>query len=258
MRRNESFLLFLFILFLIVNISNTLLTTDWWGGNTDYLTQTVVVVTSRGYGTGWWVNHDHIITAYHVVEGAPDIKVVRGEWWGPAVVVHHDIAKDIAVLKVSNPPPWAKGLPLSSDLRLGDRVLVVGYPVQLYFECQGNATLMSISPRVASGTISWISPDPSHPVAEIDVSTDAGNSGGPVVKAGVSGVVGIIVYARKGVVSEGYYILRSDAIAEELREAGIGFKVRYDLRPILAGIGLVALVIGIIAIVLGGKRVAIN
>lgn len=252
--RDEGLLLFIFILFIVVNVSNTLLTSNLWR-SVDYLSQTVVVVSSTGYGTGWWVDRKHIVTAYHVIDTAADIRALRGRWLSPCTAVYTDTANDVAVLRVDNPPPWAEGLPLSSDLRLGDRVLVVGYPIQLYFELGGNITEMSAAPRVASGTISWISP--THPVAEIDVATDAGNSGGPVLKDEVGAVVGMIVYARKGVVSEGFYILRADAIALALKEAGIDYKVRYDLRPMLAGVGLAALVIGVLAVaLLGGRRVA--
>lgn len=191
--------------------------------STDYLDQTVVVVSSDGYGTGWWLDHSHVVTAYHVVDTGVKL-IIRGDWASKAKVVYHNATLDIAILKVYNPPSWAKGLSLNYDIKEGDVVRVVGYPVQLYEELKGNIKLMSISPRVATGTIAWI--NPKFPVAELDVSTDAGNSGGPVVNAETGAVVGMIVYARKGVVSEGYYMLRADAIAQAIKQAGLTYHVR--------------------------------
>ncbi len=224
-----------FVVLAILLSSISLVLTLTQSPSNDYLDQTVVVLSLDSYGTGWWVDSRHIVTAYHVVDTGVQ-SVVRGEWSSEARIVYCDSTLDIAVLEVANPPSWARGLSLNHNIRQGDRVRVVGYPVQLYQELNGDIEAMSISPRVSEGIITWLSP--TSPVAELDVSTDAGNSGGPVVHAESGGVVGMIIYARKGVVSEGYYMLRADAIAEALKEAGVGYRVRYDLRPYLIGVAV--------------------
>ena len=221
--------------------------------NEDYLDQTVVVLSPDSYGTGWWVDGKHVITAYHVVDTGVQV-VLRGDWNSTAKVIYYNTTLDIAILEVANPAPWARGLSLNYNIKQGDVVKVVGYPVQLYEELNGDLKLMSISPRVATGTIAWI--NPSFPVAELDVSTDAGNSGGPVVNAETGGVVGMIIYARKGIVSEGYYMLRADAIAQAIKAAGVGYKVRYDLRPYLLGAAIalqLAMLVAMIAYAGRGK-----
>ena len=237
----------IFTLLAILLTSTSLILMITQSPNEDYLDQTVVVLSPDSYGTGWWVDKQHVVTAYHVVDTGVQ-GVVRGDWSSSAKVIYFNTTLDIAILEVSNPPPWARGLSLNYNIKQGDVVRVVGYPVQLYEELQGDIKTMSISPRVATGTIAWINPE--FPVAELDVSTDAGNSGGPVVNAETGAVVGMIIYARKGIVSEGYYMLRADAIAEALKEAGLGYRVRYDLRPYLVGVSIalqLAMIVAMIA-----------
>jgi len=188
----------------------------------DAYSQVVVVACNNGYGTGWFVNHDYILTAYHVVRDCSHPVAVRGGWSSNLTLVAYNDTLDIAVLRPDRPPSWARGLPLSFRVSIGDPVFVVGYPIQLYEETRDIA-IMSTTPRVASGSVSWLHPD--RPVFQFDIPTDAGNSGGPVVSKETGGVVGIVVYARPGVVSEGYFGLRMDAVAEFLDQHGIEYRV---------------------------------
>ncbi len=197
----------------------------------------VVVCGSTGYGTGWFVNSEYVVTAYHVVAGCGNITLVRDPWLSPASIAAYDAEHDIAVLKTANPPEWAKGLPLSYKVSIGDPIYVVGYPVQLYAEAGNNVRLMSRNPRVASGTVSWLHPE--RPIFQFDIPTDAGNSGGPVVSKESGGVVGLVVYARPGIVSEGYFGLRMDYVAQFLDSHGIPYRVAGGGAPAwLLGLGL--------------------
>jgi len=176
------------------------------------------------YGTGWFIDHNHVITANHVVAscvGNP--LLIRAPWASNATIQAYDANLDIALLEVERPPSWASGLPLSYSLAIGDDVYVVGYPIQLYQEVEQSIEDMSKIPRVQKASVAWINPD--KKVFEFSPGTDAGNSGGPIVSAKSGGVVGIVIYARSGVVSEGFYGLRMDGIAQFLSENHVKYQV---------------------------------
>lgn len=202
----------------------------------------VVVVACQGqdvYGTGWFINHDHVVTAYHVVAECSHPRLIRAPWVSNATVEAYDSELDIAVLRVANPPSWARGIPLTPSVSIGDPVYIIGYPIQIYEETKDLAAMSRI-PRVASGTVSWIHPE--KPIFQFDIPTDAGNSGGPVISKRTGGAVGLVVYARPGIVSEGYFGLRMDAVAKFLDEHGIEYCVagNHAGLAVLLGLGAVA------------------
>ena len=218
----------------------------------DAYSQVVVVACSNGYGTGWFVNHEYLVTAAHVVAGCNSPKALRGPWSSNLTIVAVDTQLDVALLRVVNPPDWAKGLPLSYSVAVGDDIYVVGYPIELYQQTQ-DLTKMSESPRVVKGNVAWI--DPSGPYFSFQPATDAGNSGGPVVSEKSGGVVGIVVYARQGVVSTEFYALRMDALAEFLSQHHIEYHVAGGPGRawLLGGLGLAAILV--VLALRGGKRV---
>ena len=187
--------------------------------------QVVVVACpqEKSYGTGWFIDHSHVVTAYHVVANCASPQLLRSPWSSSASLQAYDPDLDVALLKVEDPPGWARGLPLSESVAIGDSVYVVGYPIQLYEEVDGDINAMSEIPRVQKATVTWINPE--RRIFEFSPGTDAGNSGGPIISVESGGVVGIVVYARPGVVSEGYYGLRMDGLAEFLSAHGIHYRV---------------------------------
>jgi serine protease Do len=159
----------------------------------------VNVVTDRGEGTGFVVRSDGIIvTNFHVVEGASSIKVLTSSA-NPdtyqARVIGGDVEADLAVLSVdaSNLPTVPLGD--SSNLKLGQDVVAIGYALGL----QGG-------PSVTSGIVSSLTrhitvPDPGctecqqgrrtyGSVIQTDAAINPGNSGGPLVDL-AGNVVGI-------------------------------------------------------------------
>ena len=187
--------------------------------------QVVVVAPTcgKGYGTGWFIDHEHVITANHVVEMCDKVRLVRWPWASNGTVIARDPGLDVALIEVESPPSWARGLPLAQRLSIGDDVYVVGYPIQLYLEVNEDIAEMSKIPRVQKASVTWINPE--KRIFEFSPGTDAGNSGGPIVSVENGGVVGIVIYARPGVVSEGYYGLRMDGLAQFLDKNGIEYKV---------------------------------
>jgi serine protease Do len=141
--------------------------------------------TGQGTGTGFVVRADgFVVTNFHVVEGALNIRVVTADGKRfEARVVGGDPDADLAVLKVG-----ARGLPIvplgdSEQLQLGERVVAIGFALAL----QGG-------PSVTSGIVSALgrsiqASDPNSPeggrtyedLIQTDAAINPGNSGGPLV-----------------------------------------------------------------------------
>jgi serine protease Do len=139
----------------------------------------------QGTGTGFVVRADgFVVTNFHVVEGALNIRVVTADGKRfEARVVGGDPDADLAVLKVG-----ARGLPIvplgdSERLELGERVVAIGFALAL----QGG-------PSVTSGIVSALgrtiqASDPNDPggdrtyedLIQTDAAINPGNSGGPLV-----------------------------------------------------------------------------
>ncbi len=219
-------ILFIFILIVVLAVGTTVYLVAG-GPNLDpALGSTVVVVCDDiGYGTGWWINDQYIVTAAHVVNGCNNITVLRGDWESPASIIAFDAEEDVAVIKPSILPSWKHPhLELASKAKVGQQIWVVGYPLQLYEEMNHDLRAMSIAPRASVGVVTWINYE-THRI-EVSASTDKGNSGGPVVDND-GAVIGIVSYARTGVVSDSYYIVAMDGIAKVLEEAGIDYGVHH-------------------------------
>jgi serine protease Do len=144
----------------------------------------------RGVGTGFVVRANGVVvTNCHVVQGASRISVFTSEdrptRYG-ARVIGGDCEHDLAVRKID-----AEGLPTltlgsSADLRLGQRVVAIGYALAL----EGG-------PSVTGGIVSSLDrtirvPDPQctvcpsgvrtySEVIQTDAAINHGNSGGPLV-----------------------------------------------------------------------------
>ena len=65
----------------------------------------VIVFYEGAYGTGWWINPTHVVTAAHVVDNNPDavVWVIRGDAESRGRVVALDVEHDIAIIRVERP-----------------------------------------------------------------------------------------------------------------------------------------------------------
>lgn len=139
----------------------------------------------RGSGSGSVIdNQGHILTNYHVVEGAQKLTVsLGGDKTYPAKYVGGDPDTDLAVIKIDPPPTGLTIIPLgdSDKLSVGQKVLAIGNP-------------FGLDRTLTTGVISGLQrPIRSRPVAgaptgrpidaaiQTDASINPGNSGGPLL-----------------------------------------------------------------------------
>ncbi|MGB0384549.1 MAG: S1C family serine protease [Ardenticatenaceae bacterium] len=141
------------------------------------------VMPQEGTGSGFiWDDQGHIVTNFHVIEGAQevDVKFADGEQVA-ATVVGVDPANDLAVIRVSNEGNGslssAMSLPVGdvSSLVVGQRVVAIGNPFG--FEQTLTSGIVSALERVIQSE----SGDFIGEVIQHDAAINPGNSGGPLL-----------------------------------------------------------------------------
>lgn len=181
---------------------------------------TIIASTSQGEGSGSGFVYDydgHIITNYHVVEGAQTIEVdfasglkVYGQ------VIASDLDSDIAVIKVEVPASELAPLTMgdSDALKVGQMVVAIGNPYRL----TSTMTLGVVSAkgrildslRTTEDFTSYTAGD----LIQTDAAINPGNSGGPLLN-----LAGEVVGVNRAIRTE------SSNTTGEPVNAGIGFAV---------------------------------
>lgn len=133
-----------------------------------------------GSGSGVIISEDgYIVTNNHVVDGADEVNITLSNRKSfKAKVVATDPSTDLAVVKVD-----AKGLPFllygnSDDVKVGQWVLAVGYPLSL--ETTVTAGIVSAKGR-SIDINSRQSQTPVESFIQTDAAVNPGNSGGPLI-----------------------------------------------------------------------------
>lgn len=133
----------------------------------------------RGTGSGFIWDHDgHIVTNYHVIEGASSI-IVRlqdqSNW--RAHVVGTDIENDIAVIRIGAPPDKLQPVIIadSSKLQVGQRVIAIGNPFGL--DTTLTVGYISALGRQITTEAGWHIDG----LIQTDAAINPGNSGGPLL-----------------------------------------------------------------------------
>jgi S1-C subfamily serine protease len=164
----------------------------------------------RGNGSGSVLDQEgHILTNYHVIEGARQVAVTLfdGETYA-ATLVGSDAVNDIAVLKIDAPAESLYPISLgdSDSLRVGMRVFALGNPFGL--DRTMSEGIISSLNRSLEVQENWII----QSIIQIDASINPGNSGGPLLDA------------------HGQMIGMNTAIASRVNQsAGIGFAIPINL-----------------------------
>lgn len=145
---------------------------------------TVAVITDVGQGSGFvYDNQGHVVTNYHVIEGAQSVEVrFTSGYRVYGTVIGTDLDSDLAVIEVDAPAEELHSLPLgdSSALNVGQTVVAIGNP----FGLESTMTVGIISALGRTLDSAHASPDGSLFTAGDIIQTDAainpGNSGGPL------------------------------------------------------------------------------
>ena len=175
---------------------------------------------TRSLGSGFVIEKSgHIVTNFHVVEGAEIVTVsFSNDESVRARVVGIDPTTDLAVLKVNTPPRGLTPLRLgkSSSVRVGDEVVAIGNPFG--YERSMTAGIVSAIGRVLQA--------PNELAIDNAIQTDApinpGNSGGPLLNA-LGQVIGVNTQIATGSSSD--------------RSVGVGFAIPVDtVRSVTAQI----------------------
>ena len=140
-------------------------------------------VPSEGAGSGIVLDtRGHVLTNFHVIEGAKEIQVLLVDGSGhAATVVGVDPATDTAVIRIDNVPqqllqPVSFGD--SADLRVGQRVFAIGNPFGLE-RTLTTGIISSLNRSLPTRTGRTI-----KSIIQTDAAINPGNSGGPLVDSG--------------------------------------------------------------------------
>jgi len=175
----------------------------------DYFTRDVTEI-QRGTGSAFvWDNKGHIVTNYHVIQGADKAQVTlsdRSVW--PAKLVGVAPEKDLAVLKIDISASKLRPIPvgISENLRVGQSVYAIGNPFGL------DQTLTTGIVSALGREIQSVAGIPIRDVIQTDAAINPGNSGGPLLDS--SGrLIGVntAIYSPSGT------------------SAGIGFSIPADV-----------------------------
>ena len=163
----------------------------------------------RGTGTGFvWDDRGHIVTNFHVIQGANAARVTLADQSGhTARLVGAFPDRDLAVLKIDVPssrlPPIVMGT--SRDLAVGQRVYAIGNPFGL------DQTLTTGIVSALNREIDAVNGRSIRGVIQTDAAINPGNSGGPLLdSAGRLIGVNTAIYSPSGA------------------SAGIGFAIPVD------------------------------
>jgi S1-C subfamily serine protease len=136
---------------------------------------------TRASGSGFVIDKaGHIVTNYHVIEGAREVQVnFSGDDRMDAKVVGSDPSSDIAVLQIDAQARALTPLPLgdSDTVRVGDAVIAIGNPFSL--ERTVTAGIVSALQRRITAPDGFAIDE----VIQTDAAINRGNSGGPLLNA---------------------------------------------------------------------------
>ncbi len=174
---------------------------DFWSRN--------VMEIPQGSGSGFvWDNEGHIITNFHVIQGADRAQVTLSDQttWD-AELIGQAPEKDLAVLKIDAPSKDLTPIPVggSSNLLVGQNVYAIGNPFGL------DQTLTTGIISALGREIQSVSSIPIRGAIQTDAAINPGNSGGPLLNSSGQLIgVNTAIYSPSGA------------------SAGIGFSIPVD------------------------------
>ena len=173
----------------VVYVTNTALRRNMFSRNVQEI--------PRGAGSGFvWDKNGLIVTNFHVIAGAHRLIVtLDNQEEFDAEVIGVAPEKDLAVLRIENPPEDLPSLPLgdSSELSVGRKVLAIGNPFGL------DTTLTTGIVSALGREIQAPSGRTIRGVIQTDAAINPGNSGGPLLNS-LGQLVGVntAIYSPSG------------------------------------------------------------
>ncbi|KAI8533702.1 hypothetical protein RHMOL_Rhmol10G0029700 [Rhododendron molle] len=157
-----------------------------------------VLEVPQGSGSGFvWDKEGHIVTNYHVIRGASDVKVTLADQTTyDAKIVGYDQDKDVAVLHVDAPRNKLRPIPVgvSADLLVGQKVYAIGNPFGLDHTLT-TGVISGLRREISSAATGR----PIQDVIQTDAAINPGNSGGPLLDSS-GNLIGIntAIYSPSG------------------------------------------------------------
>jgi S1-C subfamily serine protease len=166
---------------------------------------------NRGQGSGFvWDKDGHIVTNYHVVGDATEIRVTFEDGRTvPAELLGGDPDADLAVIKVDLPASELQPVTVgdSSQLQVGQLAIAIGNPFGQEFTMT-SGIVSAVGRTIRSGNSQFSIPE----VIQTDAPINPGNSGGPL-------------FNRQGEVIG----INSQIISRSGSNSGIGFAVPINI-----------------------------
>lgn len=149
----------------VVGVSNRANTYSIVSGQTELVEQATgsgVVITTQG----------HVVTNYHVVEGANDVQVLWQGQYLQAEIIGVDELTDLAVLRVTEDVTLpAVRMGQANEVRVGDWAIVIGNPL-------GSQLADTVTVGVVSAVDREIDSSTIVKMLQTDAAINSGNSGG--------------------------------------------------------------------------------
>lgn len=188
-----------------------------------------------GAGSGiLWDTKGHVVTNFHVINGADNLAVSIGKDTFPARVVGSEPRKDIAVLAIKSPKALALletfeplEIAHTRDLLVGQKAIAIGNPFG--FDHSLTTGVISALGRQVPGAGGVAIRD----MIQTDASINPGNSGGPLLDS-AGRLIGIntAIYSQTGVSAGVGFAVPADDVVRIATQI-----IQYG-RPILAGFGV--------------------
>jgi len=196
---------------------------------------------SEGTGSGFVIDREgHIVTNYHVVEGAESLTVTfSDDTQFSARVVGADPLNDLAILVTDEVPPGITWVELGSSyqLQVGQRAIAIGNPFGLD-RTLTTGVISALGRPLNTGDDTYI-----FNVIQTDAAINPGNSGGPLLDSR-GRVIGINTAVRQNAEGIGFAVPVDSLkrVLPDLLESGsyphpwlgiLGYSITEDLAETL-------------------------
>ncbi|MCX6031349.1 MAG: trypsin-like peptidase domain-containing protein [Chloroflexi bacterium] len=153
----------------VVNITTQVLRSNFFWGT----------VPEEGSGSGFlWDREGHIVTNYHVVQGAQTVEVsFGGDVAMPATVIGADPLNDLAVIKVDSVPAGVEPIEVgnSGNLKVGQTAIAIGNPFGQFERTLTVGVISALNRTIETDSTVL------RGVIQTDAAINRGNSGGPLL-----------------------------------------------------------------------------